>query len=237
MSFSGIKLIIAIAALAGVIIAAAILLPRLNDKPTETQQQKLEEIMKNKEKVDEQKQESAEKEDKPNEAQKPDSNESDAPSGSGKDENSAVDEPEDQNEPILAPDFTVYTRESEPVKFSEKTGKPMILNFWATWCGPCQSEHPYFQKAYDEYGDEIEFMMINPTDGYNDTQESVDKFIEKHGYTFPVYMDLDSEAHYIYGINAFPTTVLIDKDGYFIGGYSGALTQEMLDMLVEMLLD
>lgn len=219
---SKLKLLIGAAVLVGIIAIAAFIYPRISQTPTETQQQAINDMAKNKENIDKKKQEPAEND-------------------SGKEatdtENSGEAESEEATEPILAPDFTVYTQHSEPVKFSEKVGKPIILNFWATWCGPCQREHPYFQTAYEQYGDVIEFMMINPTDGYNDTNESVDKFIEEHGYTFPVYRDLMSEAHSVYGINSFPTTVLIDEDGYFIGGYAGALTQEMLDMLIGILIE
>ncbi len=142
----------------------------------------------------------------------------------------------DENEPVKAPDFTVYTKDGTAVNFSDKIGKPVLINFWATWCGPCKGEMPYFEKAYKEYGDKIEFMMINPTDGVNDTHENVDKFLADYGYTFPVYRDTSAYASYVYGIRAFPTTVLVNKDGYFIGGYEGAMSEEMLDEIIKLLL-
>ena len=139
-------------------------------------------------------------------------------------------------EPTPAPDFKVYNSDGTEITFSKKIGKPVIINFWATWCGPCKSEMPYFEEAYKKYGDKIEFMMINPTDGANDTNESVDKFLEEYGYSFPVYRDYDSDAVSVYGVTAFPTTFLVDKNGYFIGGYEGVMTEDMLNALIDLLL-
>ncbi len=213
--------IIAAAAFVGVIALALYLYSRIQGCVSWNQQQLLEEIKENKENIEQQKQENS------------DNTSPETPSGTEASSDNASQETE---APILAPDFTVYTRDGTPVKFSEKTGKPMIINFWATWCGPCQSEQPHFEKAYREFGDKIEFMMINPTDGYNDTHEAVDNFIKKHGYTFPVYYDTESEAGIVYGINAFPTTILIDENGYLLGGYTGALTEDMLYELTDILI-
>lgn len=161
----------------------------------------------------------------------------DTSAGNGGSGNSTdTDTDKSENEPVLAPNFTVYTKDGNAVSFSDKIGKPMIINFWATWCGPCKMEMPYFEEAYKQYGDKIEFMMINPTDGANDTHETVDKFLSETGYTFPVYRDTQRSAAAVYGIRSFPTTALVDKDGYFLGGYTGTLSKEMLDSLIELLL-
>ncbi len=128
-----------------------------------------------------------------------------------------------------APDFTVYDLDGNAVKFSDRVGeKPIIINFWATWCGPCKSEMPHFEKAFKEYGDRIDFMMINPTDGVNDTKENVAKFLAETGYTFPVYYDLDSNAAMVYGITGFPMTFFIDKDGYLLGYVPGSMDEATL---------
>jgi len=137
---------------------------------------------------------------------------------------------------VKAPDFTVYTKDGSAVKLSDMRGKPVILNFWATWCGPCKMEMPHFEKAYKEYKDKIEFMMINPTDGYNDTHKSVDKFINDNGYTFPVYRDTKSDAITKYGISAFPTTFFIDSNGYLLGYYTGTMNEETLYACIDIVL-
>ena len=73
---------------------------------------------------------------------------------------------------MTAPGFTVFDGEGNPVTLESLRGKPVILNFWATWCGYCVMEMPDFQTMYDTYGDEIHFMMVNVTDGYQETKEA-----------------------------------------------------------------
>ena len=150
-------------------------------------------------------------------------------SASSKDEGDTENSAEATTELQSAPDFTVYDLEGNEVKFSDRVGeKPIIINFWATWCGPCKSEMPHFEKAFKEYSDRIDFMMINPADGVNDTKENVEKFLAKTGYTFPVYYDRDLNAGRVYGIKGFPTTFFIDKDGYVLGYFPGAMNEATL---------
>lgn len=148
--------------------------------------------------------------------------------------------PEGENGEIqqqAAPDFTVYDKDGNAVKFSDRVGeKPVIINFWATWCGPCKSEMPHFEKAYNEYRDKIDFMMINPTDGVNDTEKAVEEFLADTGYTFPVYYDTESDAGITYGITGFPMTFFIDKDGYLLGYFPGAMDEATLYECIDIVL-
>ena len=82
-------------------------------------------------------------------------------------------EPEKQ----LAPDFTVYDLEGNPHKLSDFRGKPVILNFWATWCGYCKMEMPDFNEKYQEYGEDVHFLMVNVTDGNQETMETASAFV------------------------------------------------------------
>ena len=77
-----------------------------------------------------------------------------------------------------APDFTVYDGDGNAAKLSDFFGKPLVVNFWASWCGPCKNEMPYFDKAAAER-DDVTILMVNLTDGQRDTVESVKKFAEK----------------------------------------------------------
>ena len=138
------------------------------------------------------------------------------------------EEAESEEEKVKAPDFTVYDLDGNAVQFSELVGKPIVLNFWASWCGPCKSEMPDFQAVYEEYKDEIEFVMVNLTDGSDETVEKASAYIEKQGYTFPVYYDTELQAAYTYGVNSVPRTYFIDKEGNLVLQAKSMLTADSL---------
>ena len=135
-----------------------------------------------------------------------------------------------------APDFTVYDMEGNAHKLSDFRGKPVLLNFWASWCGPCQMEMPDFQKFYESHGDQVHFVIVNLTDGQQETVESASAFIAEKGYTFPVYYDTDIDAAAKYGVSAVPVSYFIDAEGYFVAWAQGALTADMLQQGMDMLL-
>lgn len=149
------------------------------------------------------------------------------------DENNAETESQTEAERLEAVDFTVYDAEGNAVSLSSLEGKITIVNFWATWCGFCVQEMPDFQKIYDEYGDQINMMMVNVTDGQRETKESAMAYVEEKGYTFPVYYDTDSSASYSYGVNALPTTLLISADGYIAAYANGAIRYESLKQALD----
>ena len=138
-------------------------------------------------------------------------------------------------EKVLAPDFTVYDLDGNAVQLSDYIGKPIVLNFWASWCGPCQMEMPDFHEKYLQLGEEVNFLMINMTTG-RETQESAIAFIEKNDYSFPIFYDMQSDAAMTYGAYSLPTTYFIDAEGYAIAQATGAIDAETLQRGIDMIL-
>lgn len=132
-----------------------------------------------------------------------------------------------------APDFTVTDGGGNRVSTADLSGKPVILNFWATWCPPCRSELPAFDKLYRQYGNEVSFMMIDLTDGYRETVEGVKKFISENGYTFPVYYDTEGSVAEAYNVSSIPFTVAVGRNGNIVGTHLGAMSEAALEKLIK----
>lgn len=151
---------------------------------------------------------------------------------------STADESEsNENELIQAPNFTVYDLDGNEVNLTDFFGKPIIVNFWASWCGPCKMEMPDFNEAYQTYKDDITFLMVNMTDGSRETVEKASTFIEESGYIFPVYYDTEYSAAITYSVSSLPTTYFIDADGYLIAHARGAIDSSTLQKGIDMIYD
>lgn len=129
---------------------------------------------------------------------------------------------------VKAPDFTVQDADGNSVKLSDLAGTPVVLNFWASWCPPCKSEMPEFDKVCKELGTDVTFMMVDLVDGQRETVEKGSEYVAEQGFSFPVYFDAEQEAAYAYGITSIPTTLFIDSEGYIAAGVQGAIDGQTL---------
>ena len=139
-------------------------------------------------------------------------------------------------------DFTLTDQYGNEHKLSDYKGKAVFINFWATWCPPCKEELPDIEELYNEYNlnqDEVVFLGItNPSSPeYPNNQDSqkdeIKAFIEDNGYTFPILFDETGEVFQSYGISAFPTTFLIDKEGNIVGYAPGKMTKDFMVSVIK----
>ena len=140
-----------------------------------------------------------------------------------------------ETEPMTAPDFTALDAQGNEVRLSDYFGKPIVLNFWASWCGPCKSEMPDFDEAYLAQGEEIQFLMVNMTDGSRETLDTAKSFVADSGYSFPVVFDVKQEAAMTYAVSSLPTTFFIGADGSMVAYAMGAIDGDTLQRGIEMI--
>ena len=127
-------------------------------------------------------------------------------------------------EGVQAPDFTGELIDGTSITLSELQGKPVIINFWATWCGPCVKEMPAFERLKDDFGDKIGIIAVN----CGDDAETVKDFVEENGYTFPVVLDEEYSISMLYPTNSIPYTVVLDAEGKVTHISTGALDADTM---------
>ncbi|PEA53371.1 thiol:disulfide interchange protein [Bacillus pseudomycoides] len=129
----------------------------------------------------------------------------------------------------VAPDFELSKLDGTKVKLSDLKGKKVIVNFWATWCGPCQREMPDMQEFYNKYQKDVEILAVNYTASEGtDGKEKVRKFAEEKGVTFPILLDTDIKVTTTYKVLTIPTSYFVDTKGVIQDKFIGPMTvQEM----------
>lgn len=134
-----------------------------------------------------------------------------------------------------APDFTVMDADGNEVHLSDLKGKPIVINFWASWCYYCNEEMPDFEEMYKIYGDDVQFMMVDQANGLRETVATGKKYIENNGFTFPVYFDTEYSASNAYGVSGIPATFFIDADGNVVSQANGMLDRGSLESGIKMI--
>lgn len=145
---------------------------------------------------------------------------------------------EENTEYTEAPDFIIWDQEGKQTSLKEiLEGKPAVINFWTSKCPPCREEMPDFEELYQELKDQVQFIMVDGIGCMGETEESGRAYMEEQGFTFPVYYDKEMDAVITYGIQAFPTTYILNSDGELVTGGSGMISkatlQELLNEVME----
>ncbi len=123
----------------------------------------------------------------------------------------------------LAPDFQLNDLNGQPVSLSDFRGRPVLVNFWASWCPPCRAEMPFIQDIFADKKWADEGLVVLAMD-IGESLPTVSEFVKNYGLTFPVLLDITKDVSLEYHISAIPTTFLIDRDGIIqdirIGAFS-----------------
>lgn len=126
----------------------------------------------------------------------------------------------------LAPDFEMQFADGSRARLSDWVGKPVVLNFWATWCAPCREEMPEFVAAHERYQDDgLVIVGVNAQEAAGQAA----KFIDEFGVKFPVVLDTRGDVQQLYSVRGLPTTVFIDREGRVVERWAGLLTEPMLE--------
>lgn len=139
---------------------------------------------------------------------------------------------------VKAPAIEMYDREGNTISLDDFAGKTVFLNFWATWCGPCKMEMPDIQKLYEAYGyneEDVAVIAVAHPGYYREgPQEDIEDFLDENGYTYPVFFDPNATSVEAYSLNSFPTTYMIDDEGYIYGYISGAIPYDTMVEIIKM---
>ena len=121
---------------------------------------------------------------------------------------------------VPAPDFTLKSLNGEEVSLSQHRGKYVLVNFWATWCGPCKMEMPSLETLYQRFKSKNFSLLAISNDMFG--AKIVEPFIKAHGLSFPILLDQQLQASNKFGVVSLPTTFMIDPKGNIIGELRGA---------------
>ncbi|MDG5470683.1 thiol-disulfide oxidoreductase ResA [Jeotgalibacillus sp. ET6] len=131
-----------------------------------------------------------------------------------------------------APDFELTDLNGETHRLSDYKGQGVFLNFWGTWCKPCEKEMPYMENQYQEYKDEgVQILAVN----VGESEFQVANFANEYNLSFPVVRDAQKDVMYAYSIGPLPTTLLVNPEGEVVKVIKGEMTEEMVADYMEMI--
>lgn len=142
-----------------------------------------------------------------------------------------------KKEKSKAKDFVVYDENLNKVKLSDYIGRPVVVNFWASWCPPCKAEMPLFNELSNKYKEEeLTVLMVDLPDGERETMDKAKQFIKDNNYNMKILFDNDGNAATNYTISSIPRTLFIDKNGYIVEDHLGQITKNELENEINLLL-
>ena len=131
------------------------------------------------------------------------------------------------------PDSQYLNADGDLLQLSDNYGKGTLINIWASWCEPCRVEMPYFEAAYQTYGDDINFLMIDALDSKpSETQEAALAFFDEMDLSMPIYFDQEMNNQYLFGATILPLTVILDDEGKVVEIVRGQVSQAKLKQMI-----
>lgn len=137
---------------------------------------------------------------------------------------------------VSLPNPILFNDAEEELNLHDLKGdKPMIINYFASWCPPCRMEMPHFDKAYQKYKDKINFVFVAGTDGQRETADTARDYIKQ--FSFRTHLDLALNVAHTFGIRAYPTTIIVSKEGMVNRIITGPMNEDTISRIAEGLLE